>query len=55
MILSQLKSMGFVISDGQLRAILSQLADEGLLLIGKGRQGTKITNLGIRKQKEVDS
>ena len=54
-ILSQLKSMGFVISDGQLRAILSRLADEGLLLIGKGRQGTKITNLGIRKQKEVDS
>ena len=51
-ILSQLKSMGFVISDGQLRAILSRLADEGLLLIGKGRQGTKITNLGIRKQKE---
>ncbi|MDD6043392.1 MAG: sigma 54-interacting transcriptional regulator [Eubacteriaceae bacterium] len=46
-ILTKLKSQGFVVSDGQLRTILSQLSDEGLLTIGKGRQGTKITDLGI--------
>ena len=44
----QLKNSGFHLSDGTLRAMLEQLQNEGLVEIGKGRYGTRITEKGTQ-------
>ncbi len=46
-----LKNSGINISDGKLREILSVLASEGLIEIGRGRFGTRITEIGIDRIK----
>lgn len=46
-LLRQLSKDGFRISDSKLRALLNQLEKDGLILIGKGRCGTLITEKGI--------
>lgn len=44
-----LKSLQIHIGDASLRNILQSLQERGLITIGKGRSGTKITELGIQK------
>lgn len=46
-----LKSSGVNISDGKLREILSALSSDGLIQIGRGRFGTRITEMGIDRLK----
>lgn len=46
-LLRQLSKEGIRISDSKLRLLLSQLEKDGLILIGKGRCGTLITEKGI--------
>ncbi len=46
-ILQLLKSSGVHISDGKLREVLASLASEDLIQIGKGRFGTRITEIGM--------
>lgn len=48
-VLEYLRREGEDVSDLSLRNILSQLQQEGLIRIGKGRQGMKITDKGIEK------
>lgn len=45
-LLQQLEQKSINISDGKLRNILDQLQTEGLIEIGKGRYGTRITEKG---------
>ena len=45
-LLQQLEQKGISISDGKLRNILDQMQTAGLIEIGKGRYGTKITEKG---------
>lgn len=47
-----LKAMQIHIGDANLRNVLQNLQDKGLITIGKGRSGTKITEAGIRKIKD---
>lgn len=44
---------GLKVSDGKLRDILCELNHEGLVEIGKGRYGTKITPKGLYEVKET--
>ncbi|MBP1926309.1 transcriptional regulator with PAS, ATPase and Fis domain [Sedimentibacter acidaminivorans] len=46
-----LKSLQIKIGDANLRNILQNLQERDLITIGKGRNGTKITKLGIQKIK----
>ncbi len=46
---TQLKFMGIHIGDSSLRNVLQDLQEKGLITKGKGRSGTKITEVGIRK------
>lgn len=46
---SQLKLWHIHIGDSSLRNVLHNLQEKGLITIGKGRCGTKITELGINK------
>jgi len=48
-----LKSLQIHIGDASLRNILKDLQKSGLITIGKGRGGTKITELGIQKIKKL--
>ena len=45
-LLQQLEQKGISISDGKLRNILDQMQTAGLIEIGKGRYGTRITEKG---------
>ncbi len=47
-VLELLRKEGHDISDVQLRAMLSDLQNEGLIRIGRGRQGMKLTEEGIK-------
>ena len=47
-----LKSLQIHIGDASLRIVLQSLLNEGLITIGKGRNGTKITEIGIQKIKD---
>lgn len=46
---TQLKSKQLHIGDSGLRSVLQKLQEQGLITIGKGRIGTKITESGISK------
>lgn len=46
---AQLKSSQIHIGDSSLRNVLQSLQEKGLITIGKGRSGTKITESGIEK------
>ena len=45
-ILHTLRDQGLRLSDAALRKVLRELAEEGLLAIGSGRQGTRLTDAG---------
>jgi transcriptional regulator with PAS, ATPase and Fis domain len=47
-----LKSIDIHVGDANLRNILQSLQEKGLIIIGKGRTGTRITELGIKKINE---
>ena len=47
-----LKSMQIHIGDANLRNVLQSLQEKGLITIGKGRSGTRITELGIQEIKD---
>jgi len=47
-----LKSLQIHIGDANLRNILQSLQEKGLITIGMGRSGTKITEIGIQKIKD---
>ncbi|MEW9121572.1 MAG: sigma 54-interacting transcriptional regulator [Thermotaleaceae bacterium] len=49
---THLKSLHIHIGDASLRIFLQNLQERGLITIGKGRGGTKITEMGIKKLKE---
>lgn len=49
-----LKNAGIKIGDSNLRSILKELSEKGLIEIGKGREGTRITKEGIREMKRRD-
>lgn len=49
---TQLKSMQIYLGDASLRNVLQNLKENGLITINKGRCGTKITELGIKKVKD---
>lgn len=51
-LVQMLKSGGVNISDGKLRDLLSNLSQEGLLDVGRGRYGTRITEAGINHLKD---
>lgn len=46
---TQLKSLQLYIGDASLRNVLQSLQEKGLITIGKGRSGTRITELGVKK------
>lgn len=52
-LLQQLKQRGVVISDVKLRSILGAMETDGHIKIGKGRYGTRITDKGIDRIKEL--
>ena len=45
-LLQTLRAQGLRLSDASLRKLLRELAEEGLLAIGSGRQGTRLTDAG---------
>lgn len=45
-VLYMLRNCGIMLSDGKLRGVLAEMADKGLITIGRGRQGTAITEEG---------
>ena len=45
-LLQTLRAQGLRLSDVSLRKLLRELAEEGLLAIGSGRQGTRLTDAG---------
>lgn len=45
-LLQTLREQGLRLSDAALRKLLRELAEEGLLAIGSGRQGTRLTDAG---------
>ena len=47
-LLQTLREQGLRLSDASLRKLLRELAEEGLLAIGSGRQGTRLTDAGRR-------
>lgn len=47
-----LKSLQIHIGDANLRNVLQSLQERGLITIGNGRSGTKITEIGIQKIKD---
>jgi len=49
-----LKSMDIHIGDASLRNVLQKLQEKELILVGKGRSGTSITELGIKRIKETE-
>lgn len=49
---TQLKSIQIHIGDTSLRNVLQSLKEKGLITIGKGRSGTRITESGIKKINE---
>jgi transcriptional regulator with PAS, ATPase and Fis domain len=49
---TKLKSMKIHIGDASLRNVLQNLKEKGLITIGRGRSGTRITELGIKKVKD---
>lgn len=51
-VLEQLKKEGEEVSDVFLRSMLAQLQAEGLIAIGRGRQGMKLTDKGMRQAAE---
>lgn len=51
---THLKESQIYIGDASLRNVLHKLKEEGLVTIGKGRSGTKITDLGIEKIKSIE-
>lgn len=46
-IIAKLNIKGIQISDGKLRELLSDMESKGLIFIGRGRSGTRITDKGI--------
>lgn len=51
-LLQLLQKKGIRISDGKLRSVLSQLDQDGLIHVGKGRCGTLITEKGVALLKD---
>lgn len=51
-LLQLLQKKGIRISDGKLRSVLSQLEQDGLIHVGKGRCGTLITEKGVALLKD---
>lgn len=49
---AHLKSMQIHIGDASLRSILQKLKEKGLITIGRGRSGTRVTESGIQKVKK---
>lgn len=45
-VLYMLRNSGIMLSDGKLRVVLAEMADKGLITVGRGRQGTAITEEG---------
>ncbi|MBQ6662586.1 MAG: sigma 54-interacting transcriptional regulator [Firmicutes bacterium] len=54
-IVQMLKNSGLNVSDGKLRLLLADLAENGLVEIGRGRYGTRITDRGSDYLQERDS
>lgn len=48
-LLHRLRETGEVVSDGYLRSLLHELEKAGMIEIGRGRRGTKLTEAGKRK------
>ena len=49
-----LSAQGIRASDVYLRKLLAALGKQGLVEVGKGRQGTRLTAEGLRKLEEQD-
>lgn len=45
-VLYMLRNDGIMLSDGKLRVVLGEMASKGLITVGRGRQGTAITEEG---------
>lgn len=52
---TQLKAMHLHIGDASLRSVLQGLQEQGMIIIGKGRAGTKITQQGIKKVTDYET
>lgn len=52
-LLQVLRTQGWDISDVYLRSVLATLTGQGLIMVGKGRQGTRITSMGRRRLKQI--
>ena len=50
--LQYLKEQGFAVSDVSLRKILREMAEDGLVIVERGRKGTTITEAGIGRIRE---
>ena len=52
-LLHQLTQKGITLSDVKLRSLLSGMEKQGYIIIGKGRYGTRITEKGSERIKEL--